>query len=300
MGVGAALGAAPAVAAVGYNAAAAGLNIAAAAAQGITDGVGIGAAYMQQLNYGFVSQAQGSGYPPMYGSIMDADDLVDTQQMAMQQTPWLNPRYGQMPSSSSSQFPIYVQRGMFDQQASRALTQGVPPPPRSTASSSGYPALLPPQQALSPQSASPGSDLADALGGIMDAHALQQQALVAAPPPPRRRNVITTMRDIFDPAAETSPDEQLRRRIDAKTTAVWNNPQELADMINDMRVQLSKQASRTLQAGAALTAIRNRFKPLDVDPKDKDNENLVITYYVIKNLVSQCNIPATQNLMSWT
>jgi hypothetical protein len=295
MGVGAALGAAPAVAAVGYNAAAAGLNIAAAAAQGITDGVGIGAAYMQQRSYGFVSTAQGSGYPPLYGSIMDADDLVDTQQMAMQQTPWLNPTYGQMPSSSSSstQYPIFVQRGMFDQQASRALTQGVPPPPRSAASSSGYAALPPPEPA------SPGFDIAQDLANMMDAHAQQQQALVAAPPPARRRNVITTMRDIFDPAAETSPDERLRTVIDAKTTAVWSNPQELADMINDMLRQLSKQTSRTMQAGAALTAIRTRLNQSNVDPKDQANKNLVITFYVIKNLLSQHGVPATTNVIPW-
>jgi hypothetical protein len=106
----------------------------------------------------------------------------------------------------------------------------------------------------------------------MDAHAQQQQALVAAPPPPRRRNVITTMRDIFDSAAETSPDEQLRREIDAKTTAVWNSQPALAAMINDMLRQLSKQTSQRTQASAALTAIRTRLSQSNVDPKDEEKK----------------------------
>jgi hypothetical protein len=108
------------------------------------------------------------------------------------------------------------------------------------------------------------------------------------------------MRDIFDPNTQTSPNEQLRREIDSKTTAAWNSKPVLAAMINDMLMQLSKQASPRMQAGAALTAIERRLKPLNVDPKDQANKNLVITYYVIKNLLSQLNLPRTTNVIEWT
>ena len=214
--------------------------------------------------------------------------------MALQQAPYLDPRYGAMPSSSSSsaQYPIYVQPEFFEQQASRMLTQGVPPP-RSAASSSGYAPLPPPAPP-----ASPGFDVAEDLARMMDEEAQQQQALVAAPQPPQRRNVMTTMRNIFDPAAATSPNEQVRRYIDEKAAAVWNSQQELEDMINDMLRQLSKQTTKKMQASAALNAIERRLKPLNVDPKDIDNLNLVITYYVLRNLLTRLNMPLSTDVVS--
>ena len=226
--------------------------------------------------------------------------------MALAQHAYLDPRQMQMPQPTM-QLPIYVQAGVFDRQAGAALTGGVPPPPaRSTAaSSSGYAPLPAPQQALSPQSASPGS-LADDLANLMDEEERQRQALVAVPqpqmvaaPPPQRRNVMTTMRDIFDPAAATSPNEHLHRMIQEQTTAVWNSQQELNDMMQNMLRQLSRQTARTMQASAALSAIRTRLQRQNVDPRDPDNQRLVITYYVIKNLLTQLNLPATTNVVQW-
>ena len=133
----------------------------------------------------------------------------------------------------------------------------------------------------------------------MDEEAQQRQALVAAPPPNRRitgrRGIISTMGDIFDPAGQTSPDQRLSRDITEATKRVMRNPQQYNQMIDEMVSQI-KPGAQKMQAGSALRQIAARLGQQDVDPNDAGNRGLVVTYYVLKTLLSRLNKPSTTDV----
>jgi hypothetical protein len=79
--------------------------------------------------------------------------------------------------------------------------------------------------------------------------------------------------------------------VAGRAKAVARSRQEYDAMINDMLRQLGKQTAQRMTAGSALRQIATRLRPRDVNPNDQDNKNLVVTYYVIKTLLTRYGKP---------
>ena len=285
---GAVLGAAPGVLVGGYN-------VLSAMGEGITDGLVAGATFvpipaLQQQQYGFRQMGQPQG---LYSELMSPAEIFEQQQMDLRMNPqsyaYLDANQAQLPQQLTPP-PLIWQPEAFERQSGRTLTGGVPPP-RSTASSSGYAPLPAPAPADE-------IDLEGELERMMD----EEEAAAAAAAEPQnrritgRRGIVTVMADIFDPAAQKSPDQRINTDVAGKATAVTRSRQQYDAMIDDMLRQLGKQTARSMTASSALRQIEGRLRPRDVNPNDPDNQRLVVTYYVIKTLLTRFSKPPSTDV----
>jgi hypothetical protein len=223
---------------------------------------------------------------------MSPADIFEQQQMDLRMNPqsyaYLDANQAQLPQQLTPP-PLIWQPEAFERQSGRTLTGGVPPP-RSTASSSGYAPLPAPAPADE-------IDLEGELERFMDE---EEAAAAAAEPQNRRitgrRGIVNVMADIFDPAAWKSPDQRINTDVAGKARAVTRSQQQYDDMINDMLRQLGKQTARSMTASSALRQIEGRLRPRDVNPNDPDNQRLVVTYYVIKTLLTRFSKPPSTDV----
>ena len=212
---------------------------------------------------------------------MSPEEIFEQQQMDLRYDPqsfaYLDVNQAQLPQQLRPP-PLMWQPEAFERQAGGASGSGYPPPPARPA-------------------AEPAIDLDAELERFLDE---EEAAAAAAEPQNRRitgrRGVVNVMADIFDPAAQKSPDQRINTDVAGRAKAVARSKQEYDDMINDMLRQLGKQDARKMQAKSALRQIATRLGQQRVNPSDPDNQRLVVTYYVIKTLLTRYTKPETTDV----